>query len=202
MAWSISGDYFENCNCEILCPCITSYMQAPADGERCVVPIICRIDDGQFEGVRLDGLAFAIVADSPAVMAEGNWRVALYIDERADEGQRVALLAILSGDHGGVPGMLAGLIGEHLGVRFVPFTYEAMGHRRHAVIPGIMDVEVETITAPDNGEPVTITGVRHPMGSDLPVAKSLKGVFNDPEFGLVFDNTGKNGHVRAFAWAA
>ena len=40
------------------------------------------------------------------------------------------------------------------------------------------------------------------MGSDLPVAKSLKGVFTDAEFGLVFDNTGKNGHVRSFAWAA
>ena len=202
MAWSISGDYFENCSCDILCPCITSFMQAPADTERCRVPIICRIDDGQLDGVRLDGLAFAMVADTPAIMAEGNWRVALYIDERADEAQRAALVAILSGQHGGVPGMLAGLIGELLGVRYVPFMYEANGRRRHAVIPGIMDVEVETIAESDDGEPVTITGIRHPMGSDLPVAKSLKGVFTDAEFGLVFDNTGKNGHVRSFAWAA
>lgn len=202
MTWAISGDYFENCSCDILCPCITSYMQDPADSERCWVPIICRIDSGEIDGIRLDGLAFAMVADSPAIMAEGNWRSALYIDERADERQREALVAILSGAHGGPPALFAGLVGEFLGVRYVPFEYVVNGNRRHAVIPGIMDIEVELITPPDGGEPVTITGVLHPMGSDLPVARSLKGVFNDPGFGLVFDNTGKNGHIRPFAWAA
>lgn len=202
MAWKISGDYFENCSCDVLCPCITSFMQQPADTERCLVPIVCRIDEGELDGVRLDGLCFAMVADSPAVMAEGGWRAALYIDERADESQRAALVEILSGALGGPPAVFADLTGELLGVQFVPFTYEAHGHRRHAVIPGIMDIEVELIAQSDTAEPVTITGIFHPMGSELPVARSLKGVFNDPSVGLVFDNTGKNGHVRPFAWAA
>jgi hypothetical protein len=38
MAWQLSGEYLENCNCEILCPCITSSLQGPADNERCYVP--------------------------------------------------------------------------------------------------------------------------------------------------------------------
>jgi hypothetical protein len=38
------------------------------------------------------------------------------------------------------------------------------------------------------------------MSSNLPIAKGVKGVYNDPEYGLAFDNTGKNGHFRQFAW--
>ena len=29
MSWEITGEYFENCNCDILCPCITSSLQGP-----------------------------------------------------------------------------------------------------------------------------------------------------------------------------
>ena len=43
MSWEITGEYFENCNCDILCPCITSSLQGPADNERCQVPLIIHI---------------------------------------------------------------------------------------------------------------------------------------------------------------
>ena len=29
MTWQLSGEYLENCNCEVLCPCITSNLQGP-----------------------------------------------------------------------------------------------------------------------------------------------------------------------------
>ena len=45
-----------------------------------------------------------------------------------------------------------------------------------------------------------ITGTIHPMGSNLAIAKGVRGVYNDPDYGLAFDNTGKNGHFRQFAW--
>ena len=45
MAWKLEGDYFGNCSCDVLCPCLTSYMQAPADTERCLVPLVARVDD-------------------------------------------------------------------------------------------------------------------------------------------------------------
>ena len=103
MTWNIKGEYFENCNCDILCPCLTSGMQGPGDQERCLVPMICKIHKGAFNEVQLDGLNFIMVIDAPAIMSEGNWTVALYIDEAADEAQRQAIIAILSGGHGGVP---------------------------------------------------------------------------------------------------
>jgi hypothetical protein len=200
MAWRISGEYFENCNCTILCPCITSSMQAPADNERCYVPLICNIREGEADGVSLNGLSFILVVDSPQVMASGGWRVAVYIDEKANENQRSALGGILSGQQGGAPAALGGLIGEQLGVKFVPINYESDGLRKHVVVPGIMEFEVEGIVAPQSSAVMEIVNVFHPMGSNLAIAKSLRGHFSD--YGLTFDNTGKNGHYREFAWQA
>ena len=103
MTWQLRGEYLENCNCDILCPCITSSLQGPADNERCYVPLAMHISEGQCDGVRLDGLNAVLVVDSPAVMGEGGWRVAVYLDERADESQREALGTVLSGAQGGPP---------------------------------------------------------------------------------------------------
>lgn len=200
MSWRIAGDYFENCSCNILCPCITSSLSEPADTERCQVPLVCHIREGRFDDVSLDGLSFVLVADTPAVMGEGNWRVAVYLDERADDAQTEALGTILSGEAGGPPAVLAPLIGEQLGVKKVPIVFESSGRRRRVVVPGIMEFEVEGITAPGSEDVMEITSTMHPMGADLPIARSLKGTYDDPDFGLSFDNTGKNGHYREFAW--
>ena len=148
MAWKLAGEYFENCSCEILCPCITSSLQGPADYERCQLPLVLKIREGAFEDVSLDGLVFIMVVDSPQVMGEGGWRVALYVDERADERQQQALQAILSGEHGGPPEMLAPLIGEMLGLKLVPIHYESSGSRFRVEVPGIMEFEVEGVTIP------------------------------------------------------
>jgi len=200
MAWSLTGEYFENCSCDILCPCITSSMLGPADYERCQVPLVCKIREGTFDGVSLDDLVFIILVDAPQVMADGGWRVGLYIDERADERQQQALQAIISGEHGGPPAMLAPLIGELLGVKLVPIHYESSGSRYRVEVPGIMEFEVEGLTRPDSDEVMEITGTIHPMGANLPIAKGVKSVYGDPDYGLAFDNTGKNGHFREFAW--
>ena len=202
MSWHIRGEYFENCNCEILCPCLTSSMLKPGDGDngRCQVPMICHITEGKFNDVSLDGLNFVMMIDSPAVMSEGNWRTGLYIDEKASDEQREAIQEILSGKHGGVPAMLSNLIGEMAGVKYVPITFDVDGLVWRSEIPGIMEFEIEGLTTADSDQPMTMINIHHPMGDSLPVAKSLKGEYSDPDFGFSFHNTGKNGHYREFQW--
>jgi len=86
-------------------------------------------------------------------------------------------------------------------VKFVPITFTSDGDRKRVEVPGIMEFEVEGLHAPDS--PVMeIVNVFHPMGSNLPIARSVIGRYNDPDFGFSFDNTGKNGHFREFAWQA
>jgi hypothetical protein len=188
MTWQLRGEYLENCNCDILCPCITSSLQGPADNERCYVPLAMHIAEGHRDDVRLDGLNAVLVVDSPAVMGEGGWRVAVYLDERADESQREALGAVLSG--------------VQLGVKFVPISFTSDGDRKRVEVPGIMEFEVEGLHAPGSSAVMEIVNVFHPMGANLPVARSITGRYNDPDYGLSFDNTGKNGHFREFAWQA
>jgi hypothetical protein len=200
MGWQLTGDYFENCSCDVLCPCISSALQAPATQERCLAPLFIHIEEGNLDDTRLDGLNVLMVLDTPARMADGNWRVGLYVDERATGGQQESILAIFSGDLGGVPEMLKPLIGEMLGVKVVPIHYSGEGNRRRGEIPGIAEFEVENIDLLGNGEPFTIKNVFHPMNSELPVSRGIVGRFDDPDFGLSFDNTGKNGHISPFAW--
>src|SRR5262249_8732217 len=50
--------------------------------------------------------------------------IGIYIDERADEGQREALMAIFGGHAGGWPGQFAESIAEVRGVEYAPITFE------------------------------------------------------------------------------
>ena len=146
MSWHMRGDYFENCNCDVLCPCITSSMLGPADNERCRVPIIGPHPGRREGGLRLTGPP-SLVVDAPQVMGDGGWRVAVYIDEQADESQREAIADHSLRAAGGPPEALGALLGEVLGVKFVPMTYEIRDGTRRFEVPGIMEVEVEPVCA-------------------------------------------------------
>ena len=82
MAWSLRGTYFENCPCAMVCPCTTSGLTKPADAERCRVVLVFHIDSGEVHGVDVSGLTVAVLADTPQVMADGNWRVGVFMDDR------------------------------------------------------------------------------------------------------------------------
>ena len=86
-------------------------------------------------------------------MGEGNWTIAAYIDERADEQQTEALGAIFSGAEGGPMAAFAPLVGNHLGVKKVAIKYAISGKSRSAEIPGIMQMAVEPLpTMHSSGE--------------------------------------------------
>src|SRR5215472_2238203 len=102
--WELSGDYFENCNCDVVCPCLVSknapLTSRPTQGE-CNVVLIFHIESGSYDGTPLDGLNVVLAAHNPGPMADGNWSVAAYNDERADDIQTVALDKIFTGAAGG-----------------------------------------------------------------------------------------------------
>jgi hypothetical protein len=105
--WQLSGDYFENCSCSVVCPCLVSkaapLSSKPTEGV-CNVPLVFHIENGRYDGMALDGLNVGLAIQTPGPMAEGNWSVAAYIDERADDKQTEALGAIFTGAAGGPNG--------------------------------------------------------------------------------------------------
>ena len=139
--WQLSGSYFENCNCDVVCPCLLStnaqLTSKPTQGV-CDVGLVFHIDTGKYGDVRLDGLNVAMVAHAPGPMADGNWTAAAYIDEQADDKQTEALGAIFTGAAGGPMAVLAPMIGTNLSARKVPISYRIDGKKRSAQIAGIM----------------------------------------------------------------
>ena len=72
--WRLSGDYFENCSCTVVCPCLISpkpqLTSQPTQGV-CDVPLAFHIETGNYGDVRLDGLNVVVVVHTPGPMAEG-----------------------------------------------------------------------------------------------------------------------------------
>src|SRR5437660_2564373 len=146
--WHLSGDYFENCNCDVVCPCLISpsapLTARPSQGV-CDVALVFHIDKGSYDQVSLDGLNVAVIAHTPGAMADGNWTLAAYIDERADDQQTAALGAIFGGAEGGPMAAFAPFVGKHLGVKKAAISYAIKGKARSADMPGIMHLAVEPL---------------------------------------------------------
>ena len=139
--WHLSGDYFENLNCNVVCPCLVSPsapLAARTSQGVCDVALVFHIDKGKYGEVSLDGLNVAVIGHAPGAMGDGNLTLAAYIDQRADEKQTAALSAIFSGAEGGPMAAFAPLVGKHLGVKKVAIKYAIKGKSRSAEIPGIM----------------------------------------------------------------
>ena len=74
--WQIEGEYFESCNCEVLCPCLLTGAR-PTEGH-CDVVLAFHIDKGKYGSVDLAGLNAAQALTTPDVMSKGNGTLAVY----------------------------------------------------------------------------------------------------------------------------
>ncbi len=201
--WQFSGEYFENCNCDIVCPCLFS-VNAPMTSQptagACEVAFGFHVERGQYGDVNLDGLNAAIMARTPGAMAAGDWSVALYLDERADEAQRQALQTIFTGQAGGVMGALAPLISTVLGVKAAAITFHQDGMKRSLEIPGVANLAVHAVPSvmPDkeiwaaNAHPFQPEGVAMAVGD-------AGSTWED--YGMRWDNSGKNAHYAPIKWS-
>jgi hypothetical protein len=201
--WQISGDYFENCNCEVVCPCVFStkpiFQEKPTQGF-CEVALAFHVEQGQYGDVALDGLNAIVMARSPGTMSEGNWTAAVYLDERADERQREALQTIFTGAGGGPLGGLAPLISSVLGVKAVPIAYHKEEKRRAVEIPGVMQMAVRATPGLDPEKEVWATNA-HPF-APAGVAMAVGDTRSTwADYGLRWDNSGKNGHYAPIKWS-
>ena len=200
--WQISGEYMETCNCTMLCPCITSNLAAmPTEGD-CKAAVTMRIDKGEKDGVKLDGVSFIVMMHAPGAMGDGNMTVGLVIDDKASDAQVAAVTAIASGAAGGPMGALAPLVGSFAGVERRPISFEMNGLKREVRAGDLIDQACEGLpSATTPGEAIGIDNVAHPVNSRLSLAKAVRSIFN--VFGIRWnDSTGtRNGHFAPFAWA-
>jgi hypothetical protein len=199
MPWHLDGTYFENCSCDVLCPCGASSLVLPADKERCQVVLAFNVESGDVEGLDVSGLTVVVVADTPAQMSDGNWRVGVVMDAAASPEQAQALGAVFGGEKGGPMEMLAPLIGEMMGLESAPSEYSNGGTTHRLKAGDLIDLEVEDFVPEGMSEPTRIVGIFHPANTTLTVARATKSRVN--VFGLEFSAVGKNGHAAPFSWS-
>lgn len=92
--WELKGRELVNCTCEYGCNC---QFNALPDKGHCHAVAGILIEEGRHGDVRLDGLRIAAIFKWPGAIHEGNGEAVAFIEERADPGQREALLKIMSG---------------------------------------------------------------------------------------------------------
>jgi hypothetical protein len=199
--WQIEGDYIETCNCSFLCPCITANLAAmPTEGD-CKAAIGMRITSGRKGDIDLSGLSFIVMLHSPGVMADGNIKVGLIVDESANDGQVDAITGIATGAAGGPMAALGPLVGEFRGVEKRPIVFEGNG-MTHSVRAGdLLEQTVEGVpSASRPGEAICIDNTVHPVSPRLSLGKATRSRMH--AFGIDWDDaTGtRNGHFTRFTW--
>ena len=92
--WEIKGRELVNCTCEYGCNC---QFNALPDKGHCHAVAAIAIDEGHFGDTRLDGLNIGAIFKWPGAIHEGNGEAIAFVDRRASDAQREALLKIMTG---------------------------------------------------------------------------------------------------------
>jgi hypothetical protein len=201
MAWNLEGRYFENCSCDMPCPCTVTF-DAGADLDRCNALLVFHVDSGEVDGVDVGGVTVAAVVDAPKVMTDGNWRLGVLVDDRATDQQVEKLLAVFGGQMGGPMEALGPLVGEQLGVeRLRMDVVEEDG--RHVLRAGDgVEVEIEDVVpfGREDGRTATLDGVFHPAGETLTIARTRGARWN--LFGIDVEHGSRTSAFSApFTWS-
>ena len=216
--WRLEGDYFDGCNCKSICPCV--FALDPTEGH-CMGVAPWHIEKGYFtagakngsnrddgnknnNSIDLAHLNIIMSVHAPGHMFKGpKWKVALYLDEKADNDQTDALTKIFTGQAGGdFFAEIIPLIGEILGIKSVPIEFIIEGKKRRKIkIPYIVEMEIEGLAGND---PNVESKVVNPAFSNTPgydpvIARSLRHTYKD--HGLEWDNSGRNAFYSRFTYS-
>jgi len=196
--WAIKGELFLNCSCTVFCPCVISLGKHPPTEGHCHAWMAIAIDEGHFEGEDLSGVNIGLMVEIPGRMAEGNWKVAVYIDEKATQKAYNGLLQVLSGTAGGTTGLFTYLVSEIIGAEREKVEIVRDGNRRSIMVGRKIQGEIEMLTGADRDRPLMISNTKYWMGPDITPAVGLRSRVRD--YGRVWDFDGKSAEICPIDW--
>ena len=156
--WRVKGALSESCTCNV--PCTCNFGEGPSPHSYCYSVYSYQISEGEFNGVKLDGLRFGGID-----AAKGN---TVYLDARAQAEQRPALEALarrvlrVSGDRMGD--------GKLLGVKYVEITQQYDDRHDMLDLGGAGAFKTAYIMGRDGTKPVVVVN-----NTVWPVRESIKG---------------------------
>ena len=162
--WHVKGIEYANCNCAYGCGC--QFNALPTHGH-CSAVGVFHIEQGRFGDVSLDGLTTVGVYSWPGPVHEGNGRMQLVIDERADARQREALERIMTGQDTKQMATMwwvySAMAPNRSPTVFAPieFSIDVDARRANVFVPGLIESTAEPIRNP-------VPGAEHRVRIDLP----------------------------------
>ena len=153
--WEIQGPSYGNCNCDWGCPC--QFNKLPTHGS-CQAMGSMIIEKGHYGAIDLSGLCWVNTFKWPAAVHEGDGIFQSFIDERASEEQRAALVEILHGraEEEGTSflSIFASTMTTVLDPIFAPIELEidVKARKAHVSVPGVVESTGAPMKDPFSGD--------------------------------------------------
>jgi hypothetical protein len=200
MAYHLEGRLLEVCDCRVLCPC---WIGEDPDNGTCDTIVAYHFDKGTIDGVDVTNTTIAIVAHLPGNILKGNWRVAVYIDDKASAAQQDALLKVYTGKAGGPIADIAKLIGEVVAVERVPILFDVREGRGTIKIGENQYAELEPYQgATGINTTLTDTIFSTVPGAPVYVGKAPRYISKQPALGINVDLKNHNALQSTFVFDA
>ncbi len=197
--WWVKGLIFENCNCQLVCPAHFSFKQL-CTHENCIGHWSIHIEKGECNGKPLNDLNVIILYHSSQSMFSGGWTEALYIDQKADDNQRVALERILTGKVGGPWVVLSCFVSKRLETRYLPIHFEDQGRVKKMWAEGFFESSVETLRGTDRDREVVLENLFNQIHAKTQVLATGATRYEDGE--MVLNIEGTHALFSQFSWSS
>jgi hypothetical protein len=189
--YSLQGTLLEACSCRTLCRC---WIGEDPDGGACDSFLAYNIERGTINDVDVSGLTYVEVVKIPGnVLTQKSWKRVSYVDSRATDAQRAAILDAWHGRLGGPLADLNALVGEDLAVETAPIAHDLKGGEGTLVVGD----KIRATMAPYRSAYGAITTLRDSIFSTIPgapayIAKASEHIVNIPEYGMVWTFKDRN----------
>ncbi len=204
MAWNITGELIETCNCNMLCPCWFGQPDLMLlDQEYCATALLLRIREGSHDGVDLSGQNAVVALHFPGpTLFDGNGTGRIYIDSDASDEQAAALETILQGAPGSGMEVPASLTSSWLPTRRAAITVTDADGEVAASVAGVGEIKSRRLVN-ELGKTMKLLNTAFSMAfghkeHEGELAPSNGTSWGDPDLPMVWD--GRSGVAGQVAW--
>src|SRR5947208_6473653 len=186
--------------CRVLCPC---WIGEDPDNGTCDSVLAYHFDKGTIDGVDVTGRTIALVSHIPGNVLNGNFRVAVYLDEGTSDTQQEAILNVYTGKLGGPVAELAKLGGEVVSVERAPIRFDGNEGRGTLTVSNVSHAELEPYKGPDGSTTVLSNTIFSTVpGAPVFVGKATVYRSEHPALGHALELRGPNALQSTFVFDA
>lgn len=199
MTYQLEGSLLEVCTCNAICPC---WVGEDPDGGSCKGTIAYRIDSGTIDGVDVSNLTLGLLADIPGNAMAGNWKVAIFVDDRATSEQEDALLSAFTGKQGGALADVAQLVGDVVAIERAKIDVDVNEGNGSMQIGNAMSAEMKGLKG-SNGKPTKLYDAMFSFREGAPAypGKAATYRITCPPLGIELEMREHNAIQGAFSFA-